>query len=147
LTISPTIHASAVLVGTRALLIRGASGSGKSALAYALIRAAEVGAFARLVGDDRVHVVAANGRVLVRPAEALQGLIEIRGLGIRRLPFEPVAAVGLVVDLGAADAERLPPPGTVTEVAGLALPRLAVAPGTDPIRLIHAALRTHDSGR
>jgi HPr kinase/phosphorylase len=147
LTTSPTIHASAVLVGARALLIRGASGCGKSALAYALIRDAESG-FTRLVGDDRVHVEAANGRVLVRPAETLQGLIEIRGLGIRRLPFEPVAAVGLVVDLGAADAARLPgPESAVAEFAGIPLPRLAVAPGMDPIRLIHAALRTHDSGR
>jgi HPr kinase/phosphorylase len=146
LTTSPTIHASAVLVGARAVLIRGTSGSGKSALAYALIRAAESG-FAKLVGDDRVHVEAANGRVLVRAAGTLKGLIEIRGLGIRRLPFEPAAVVGLVVDLGAADAVRLPPPGTVTEVAGIALPRLAVAPGMDPIALIHAALRTQDSGR
>ena len=46
-----------------------------------------------------------------------------------------------------ADAERLPPPDTTTEVAGIALPRLAVAPGIDSILLIHAALRTHDSGR
>jgi HPr kinase/phosphorylase len=143
-----TIHASAVLLGARAVLIRGASGSGKSTLAYALIRAAETGAFARLIGDDRVHVEAAHGRVLVRPAEALRGLIEIRGLGIRRLPFEPVAAVGLVVDLAAPDAERLPPVATaITEVAGVSLPRLAVAPGTDPVGLIHAALRTHESAR
>jgi serine kinase of HPr protein (carbohydrate metabolism regulator) len=141
-----TIHASAVLVGPHAILIRGAAGSGKSSLAFALIQAGTL-PFVRLVGDDRVHVEAAHGRVLVRPAETLQGLIEIRGLGIRCLPFEPVAAVGLVVDLGAADAERLPPPGTVTEVAGIALPRLAVAPGVDPIRLIHAALRTLDSSR
>ncbi len=52
---------------------------------------------------------AAHGRLLVRPAEALAGLIEIRGLGIRRLPYEPVAAVRLVVDLG-APAGRLPDP-------------------------------------
>ena len=146
MTTSPTIHASAVLVGARALLIRGVSGCGKSALAYALIRAAENG-FARLVGDDRVHVEAANGRVLVRPADALNGLIEIRGLGIRRLPFEPVAVVSLVVDLRATDAGRLPAPeSAVTEVAGVPLPRLAVAPGMDPIPLVYAALRTHDSG-
>ena len=145
-----TIHASAVLLGARAVLIRGASGSGKSALAYALIRAGEDGAvpFARLVGDDRVHVEAAHGRVLVRPAETLRGLIEIRGLGIRHLRFEPVAVVGLVVDLGAADAERLPPSrSAATEVAGITLPRLAVAPAMDPIRLVYAALRTHESAR
>jgi HPr kinase/phosphorylase len=144
---APTIHASAVLVGARALLIRGASGSGKSSLAFALIRAAETGVFVRLVGDDRVHLEALHGRLIVRPADALEGLIEIRGLGIRRLPFEPIAAVGLVVDLGATDAERLPQPTTATtEVAGIPLPRLAVAPGMDPIPLVHAALRTHDSG-
>jgi HPr kinase/phosphorylase len=60
-----TIHASAVLVGARAVLIRGPAGAGKSSLAYALIRAADAGLpFARLVGDDRVHVEAAHGRVL-----------------------------------------------------------------------------------
>ena len=64
--------------------------------------------FARLVADDRVHLEAQHGRLLVRPAEALAGLIEVRGLGIRRLAYEPVAVVGLVVDLAAADAERLP---------------------------------------
>ena len=65
-----TIHASAVLVGARAVLIRGAAGSRQVELAFALIRAGEHGAlpFTRLVGDDRVHVEAAHGRLLVRPA-------------------------------------------------------------------------------
>lgn len=143
-----TIHASAVLVGARAVLIRGAAGSGKSSLALALIRAGENGAlsFTRLVGDDRVHVEAAHGRLLVRPHQTLAGLIEVRGLGIRHLPFEPLAVTGLVVDLG-ADPGRLPVrESTVTELAGIVLPRLAVAPGTDPFGLLHAALRTADSG-
>jgi HPr kinase/phosphorylase len=146
---SPTIHASAVLVGARAVLIRGAAGSGKSHLAYALIRAAETGAFrfARLVGDDRLHVEAAHGSLLARPAATLAGLIEVRGLGIRRLPFEPVAAVGLVVDLGAADAARLPlPESAATEVAGVSLPRLGVAPGADAFAITYAALRTEKFG-
>jgi HPr kinase/phosphorylase len=147
---SPTIHASAVLIGARAVLIRGAAGSGKSSLAFALIQAARSGAlsFTRLVGDDRVHVEAAHGRLLVRPAEALAGLIEVRGLGIRRVPFEKLAAVGLVVDLGAPDAERFPSPqSAVTEVEGIPLPRLAVAAGDDPYCLVIAALRTGESGR
>jgi serine kinase of HPr protein (carbohydrate metabolism regulator) len=146
---SPTIHASAVLIGARAVLIRGAAGSGKSRLALALIEAGATGAlpFARLVGDDRVHVEAAHGCLLVRPAAALKGLIEVRGLGIRRLPFEPLAAVGLVIDLGAAEAERLPAPDSAaTEVAGIALPRLAVAACADALPLLFAALRTAESG-
>src|SRR5882724_420359 len=136
-----TIHASAVLVGARAVLIRGPSGSGKSRLAYALIGAAASGAlpFARLVGDDRVHIEAAHGRALVRPAETLSGLIEIRGLGIRRLPYEAVAQIGLVVDLAAADAARLPAAeSAATELAGVVLPRLAVAPGSDPSPIVIA---------
>jgi HPr kinase/phosphorylase len=142
---TPTIHASAVLVGARAVLIRGAPGSGKSTLALDLIRGGAAGAFpfARLVGDDRLHLEAANGRLLVRPAAALAGLIEVRGLGIRRVPFEALAAVGLIVDLDAGDAERLPAPeSAVAEVAGICLPRLAVAPGDSPLELVYAALRT-----
>ena len=147
MSLLPTIHASAVLTGPRAVLIRGPAGSGKSELAWALIQAADTGLirFARLVGDDRVHVEAAHGRLLVRPAETLAGLIEVRGLGIRRLPFEPLAAVGLLVDLGVADAERLPA-SSESSLAGITLPRLAVAPGRNAILMLIAALRTADSG-
>jgi serine kinase of HPr protein (carbohydrate metabolism regulator) len=136
-----TVHASAVLAGARAVLIRGASGTGKSRLALALVQAAQAGAlpFARLVGDDRVHLETHHQRLLVRPAAALAGLIEVRGLGIRRLDHEPVAAVGLVVDLAADDAERLP---TVSDtvVSGVRLPRLAVAAGSDPLPGVLAVL-------
>ena len=142
-----TIHASAVLIGARAMLIRGPSGCGKSRLALALLDAARGGllAFARLVGDDRVHVEATRGVLLVRPTETLAGLIEIRGLGIRRLPYEPLAAVGLIVDLAAADAARLPEHAD-SELAGVILPRLAVAAGVDPLPLLIAALHMADSG-
>jgi HPr kinase/phosphorylase len=128
---SATIHASAVLVGARAVLIRGPSGSGKSRLALELIQAAHSASlrFARLVGDDRVHLEAAHGRLVVRPAAALAGLIEVRGVGIRKLPHEPSAVVGLVVDLAAA-AERLPQADQQrTELEGIAVARLAVAAG------------------
>ena len=100
----PSVHASAVLTGAHAVLIRGPAGSGKSQLALALIQAAETGLlrFARLVGDDRLHLEVHHGRLLVRAAGTLAGLIEVRGLGIRRLDYEPVAVVGLVVDLAAS---------------------------------------------
>ncbi len=125
-----TVHASAVLAGARAVLIRGPSGAGKSRLALELIAAARAGhlRFARLVGDDRVHLESAGGRLLVRPADALLGMIELRGAGILRLPHEACAVVGLVVDLAAADAERLPEKSRI-EIEGIDLPRLAVAPG------------------
>jgi serine kinase of HPr protein (carbohydrate metabolism regulator) len=141
----PSIHASAVLIGARAVLIQGPSGSGKSRLALALLQAAAQGIipFARLVADDRAHVAAVHGRLLVRPAEALAGMIEVRGLGIQRMPYEPVAVVGLLVELGQTDAERLPDAATKrAEIAGIALPRLAVAAGADPLFQVLAALNT-----
>jgi HPr kinase/phosphorylase len=148
-----TIHASAVLVGAKAVLIRGPSGAGKSRLVWNLLQAAEQGAlpFARLVADDRVlveaHVDQFGGRLLVRPAPQLAGLIEIYGLGIRQLPFEPVAAVGLVVDLAAADATRLPPPEAgKTAISGIILPRLSAAAGMDALPLVIAYMRTTAGG-
>ncbi|HTQ83620.1 MAG TPA: HPr kinase/phosphatase C-terminal domain-containing protein [Pseudolabrys sp.] len=129
-----TIHASAVLVGAKAVLIRGPSGAGKSRLAWQLLQSPLP--FARLVGDDRVRLEVHSGRLLVRPQAMLAGLIEIRGLGIRRVAFEPAAIVGLVVDLAAADAERLPALGSATtELEGVKLPRLAVAPGAEALQM------------
>jgi HPr kinase/phosphorylase len=144
-----TIHASAVLAGPKAVLIRGPSGSGKSLLAWNLINAASQGLlpFTRLVGDDRLQVTGQSGRLLVRPAQALSGLIEIHGLGIRRLPFEAVAVVGWVVDLAAADAARLPAAGAATaSIAEVKVTRLPVAAGVTALPVVLAALSTSTAG-
>jgi HPr kinase/phosphorylase len=138
-----TVHASAVLVGPRAVLIRGPSGSGKSRLALELIETARTGSFARLVADDRAHLEAAHGRLLVRPAETLAGLIEVRGVGLMRLAHEPSAVVGLVVDLAAADAERLPEAATRSvDIQGIRLARLAVASGISALQPVLTFLKS-----
>jgi len=142
---STTIHASAVLVGARAVLIRGPSAAGKSRLALELIEAARTGAslFARLVADDRVYLETVAGRLLARPAEALAGLIEVRGVGLLRLAHEPAAVVGLVIDLAAADAVRLPEPDKrKVEIGGILLPRLAVASDTPALPLVLAYIKS-----
>jgi HPr kinase/phosphorylase len=140
-----TAHASAVLVGARAVLIRGPSGSGKSRLALDLIGAARTGLlpFARLVADDRVHLEAANGRLLARPAAALAGLIEVRGVGLQRIAYEQSAVVGWVVDLAAAEAQRLPDAaGRTTEIDGIFLTRLAVASGAAALPAVLALINS-----
>lgn len=145
MTDQATIHASAVLIGAKAALIRGPSGSGKSQLALALIEAAGTGTlpFARLVSDDRTHVEAVQGRLLLRPAPALEGMIEVHGLGIRRLPFEPLAVAGLVVDLQAPDAARHPAAKAAqTLIDGISLPRLAVAGDRPALSLVLAFVGT-----
>lgn len=136
---SSTIHATALILGHCGIVIRGPSGSGKSRLALSLLQSA---GFARLVGDDRIHLEAVHGRLLMRPAPALAGLIEIRGLGVVRVPFEPVAVAQVAVDLDAADAVRLPDPAALAvAIAGVRLARLPVAVGVPAEPLLAAFLR------
>jgi HPr kinase/phosphorylase len=140
-----SVHASAVKVGEQAVLIRGPSGSGKSRLAFDLIlsgRSRQIPP-AILVGDDRVYLDTAGEELWVRPAPQLAGLIEIRGLGIRRCDFAERAVVRLVVDLAAADAERLPPPEALqTCISGVMIPRIPIGTGFSPLSIVVAALTT-----
>ena len=138
-----TLHGTCVLIGTAGVLIRGAGGAGKTALALALVEAAErAGRFARLVADDRVAVRAVNGRLVASPPATIAGLAEVRGRGLVPQPFERAAVVRLVVDLlPTADLARLPDPSAfATVIAGIALPRQPVPIG-DP----HAAIRLADA--
>jgi len=141
-----SVHASAVLVGDRAVLIRGPSGSGKSRLVLDLILAAQAGQLpeAMLVADDRVYLDATpDGQLRVRPVPELIGLLEVRGLGIRRLDCATAAAVGLVVDLDAPDAARLPAAEALrTRLNGVELPRIPVGFGFSPLPLVAAYLTT-----
>lgn len=144
----PSVHASAVKVGQFAVLIRGPSGSGKSRLALDLIMAGRTGVVERavLVGDDRVHLATVGDEIEVRPSRILAGLIEVRGLGIRRCDFVEHATVGLVVDLDAADAERLPPAESLkTSILGVEIPRIPVGRDYSPLPLVVAALTTTKS--
>ena len=143
-----SVHASAVKVGDRAVLIRGPSGAGKSRLAFDLILAGRAGQLPQgiLVGDDRVRLDTGAGQLWVRPVEELAGLIEIRGLGIRRCSFAAEAIVSLVVDLADADAARLPAPEAVfVDIFGVKIPRIPVPVGYSPLPLVVAALTTTES--
>ncbi|MBX3512172.1 MAG: HPr kinase/phosphatase C-terminal domain-containing protein [Xanthobacteraceae bacterium] len=136
-------HATAVLAGPRAVLIRGPAGSGKSRLAWSLLEAAERGElpFARLIADDRVALSMLNGRLIASAPKPIEGMIELRGAGIRRVPFEPFAVVGLVVDLAAKDAERVPAEMALrTGLLGVTLPRVPVAEGSEALPLVLRAL-------
>ena len=134
-----TVHASCVLVGRSAVLIRGTPGSGKSRLALALIDA--LPRKARLVADDRVHLFAANGRLLAAAPDAIKGKLELRGLGIRAVDYEPLALVTLVVDLGALDAARMPEDSARSiEIAGVKLSRLPVAANEAALPSVLAAI-------
>jgi serine kinase of HPr protein (carbohydrate metabolism regulator) len=117
------LHATCVQLGGVGVVLLGASGAGKSDLALRLIDAG-----ALLVADDQLEVEAAPTGLLGRPAARLAGLLEVRGLGILRLPYCRVSPLGLVVELDAATpAPRLPEPSTYP-ILGIELRRLRLDP-------------------
>lgn len=142
---SSSIHASCVQVGEAGVLIRGASGAGKSRLAFALVLAGGAGMVppARLVADDRVLLERRGTRVFARAPGSLAGLIEIRGAGIRRLPYVKEAAIDLVVDLDAGDAARLLilDSGRIT-IEGVEIERLSALKSGDVLQQVLAMLLT-----
>ncbi|SPF77714.1 HPr kinase/phosphorylase [Pseudoprimorskyibacter insulae] len=97
------LHASAVAIGGRALVITGASGSGKSSLALDLMSRGAV-----LVGDDQVILERVDQQIFVRGEPRLAGLIEARGIGLLRADCVPRAQVIAVVSLDKTETERLP---------------------------------------
>lgn len=100
-----TLHATAIAVDGRGLLITGATGAGKSTLALALI-----GLGATLISDDQTQLVAtAEGITLTCPAPSLKGVIEARGVGLIRTDAHDSAPLSLVVDLDQQETGRLPP--------------------------------------
>ncbi len=126
-------HASAVVVGETGILIRGASGAGKTTLALALVaESLRDRRFARLVADDTVGLEESGGRLIARPHPRTAGLAERRGIGIVRVEHEPACVVRLIVDLVAYDAgqpSRLPDDAEMrTTLLGVVLPRLPLRP-------------------
>ena len=118
-------HASCAARDGHGVLLLGPSGSGKSDL---LLRLVDRG-FA-LVADDQVEVEEGVARA---PA-ALAGLIEVRGLGVLRLPWVASAPLALMVVLGEGQGERLPEP---VRDPRLGLPRVSLDPwaASAPLRV------------
>jgi HPr kinase/phosphorylase len=96
------IHASCAARGNDGVLITGPPGCGKSDLTLRLLDRGFT-----LVADDQVIVT----DFIAQAPAALRGLLEVRGLGILRLPSTDGARLRLVVR-ASPDAERLPHPRT-----------------------------------
>jgi HPr kinase/phosphorylase len=119
----PTIHASVVALGGRAVLLLGPSGAGKSDLALRLIEAGW-----RLVADDRVVLQRREERLVASPPPALAGRIEARGLGLCRVDHLAEAEVVLAAELVPPGAVERLPKAVTREFLGTAIPLVRLIP-------------------
>ena len=117
------VHGSCVcMMHTQtAILFRGKSGAGKSDLTLRMIHLG-----AELVADDQVVITKKAKAAIASPPPKLQGLLEVRGVGIVKLPFLKSAPLALVVDLVERNKiERLPEHRSV-KLAGIEIPCVAL---------------------
>jgi len=130
------LHATALTIGDRGVLIRGESGSGKTALALALIASAHsAGRNARLVSDDQVLLSPCDGRLICTVPTTISGLVEVRGATPKAIHHEPSAIIDVLVDLvEAAHAPRFCEEQWEV-IAGCRLPLVKLA-----ARNVHGAL-------
>ncbi|MBE6448761.1 MAG: hypothetical protein E7018_05645 [Alphaproteobacteria bacterium] len=100
------IHASCLVVKNKGLLILGDSGSGKSDLCLRLIM--EHGA--KLVSDDRTDISIKKQNIYASAPKLLQGLLEVRGVGIIKQNFAKRAKIDAVIGLESSldKIERMP---------------------------------------
>lgn len=124
---SINVHATALARNGEGILIRGASGSGKSLLALLLVDDWGLrGTSALLVADDRVDLIATDRAITMTAPRQIAGLIELRGRGIVSRPFCDSVPLRLVVDL-VPELERMPDESAFsTEILGRTVPRCPV---------------------
>lgn len=115
------LHATAIVIGDVGLLFTGASGSGKSAAAFAcMVDARRRNLFSALVADDQIFVDRRGEALFAMRPATIAGLMELRGSGIATLPSvaeTPLHLAVRMVDL--PGDERLPPDGEVFDLADL----------------------------
>lgn len=115
-------QSTGVAIDGRAVLIEGESGSGKSALALALIDRGAV-----LVGDDGLVLEVSGNRLLAHPHPNTRGLLEVRNLGILAFPCLDEAPVVLVITLDQL-APRFIEAAESVEIGGIPLPQVRLWP-------------------
>lgn len=102
------LQATCVSVGGKAAVFTGASGSGKSTLALRMI---DLGA--KLIADDSLFLSREENTLVATAPDAMQGKIEVRGVGFINVPYLNSAPIGLFVDMDTEESERLPPYRTI----------------------------------
>jgi serine kinase of HPr protein (carbohydrate metabolism regulator) len=117
---SETVHASTVAIEGRAVLISGASGSGKSDLALRLLDRGFT-----LVSDDQTIVRRDGIRLIASAPPTIAGKLEIRGIGIVDMETVSDVPVALIVEL-TSDIQRLPDDSRERPLLGISVPLISI---------------------
>ena len=133
------VHGTCVSLGGLGALLRGAPGSGKSDLALRFIFLSTEHRRPALVSDDQVVLTREGDVIIASPPSAIEGKIEVRGVGIVAVPhWEPKAQLKLIVDLKPREEiPRYPSPLAQENVLGLSVLRLSLDPfeASAPLKL------------
>ena len=114
------IHASAVSIEGRAVLITGPSGSGKSDLALRLLDRGFT-----LVSDDQTMVRREGHRLIAAAPPTIAGKLEIRGIGIVEIETAVDIPIALLVELS-GEIERLPDDNRERPILGVKIPVITI---------------------
>jgi serine kinase of HPr protein (carbohydrate metabolism regulator) len=117
------LHATCISIEGLGVLLRGASGAGKSDLALQLIDGG-----ARLVADDYCELSRYGSVLTARAPANIAGKMEVRGHGIIDMPFVTNIAVALVVDLMPVDQIPRLPETTTCTIDEITLPLVCIDP-------------------
>ena len=100
--VSKRIHGSSVAVEDNGILIIGHSGSGKSDLALRLIDSGGT-----LISDDQTLCLKKQNEIFLFSIEAIYGLLEIRNMGIIKVPYVENVKMKIIVSLVQKKTELL----------------------------------------
>jgi len=117
------VHGTCVKLSGGAVLLRGPSAAGKSDLALRLIDGG-----GRLVADDQVDLRRTKLGLVASAPKAIAGLLEVRGVGLMRVPAAARALIVLAVDLLTPGRIARLPAARHFRLLGVSVPRLALAP-------------------
>ena len=115
-----SLHASAVALDGRAVLITGPSGSGKSDLSLRLLDRGFT-----LVSDDQTLIKKDGDRLVASAPQNIAGKLEIRGIGIVEMERVENIPVALIVEL-MGEIQRFPDDSRQRPILGIMLPLVTV---------------------
>tara|TARA_B100000989_G_scaffold236078_1_gene182921 strand:- start:751 stop:1173 length:423 start_codon:yes stop_codon:yes gene_type:complete len=119
---SKRVHGTSVALEDHGVLIVGHSGSGKSDLALRLIDSGGT-----LISDDQTVCLKKQNEIFLYSIKEIYGLLEVKGMGIIKVPYVENVKMKIIVSLIKKKPERINPKNK-KKILGLNFPYLELDP-------------------